>query len=249
MQLPISFQNAVVVAFEQGIRYLWIDSLCIVQDDHADWTWHAQNIYALNIGLTRAPNSQSGSFGRRWLDKPRGKPIKTMEINISHDATKYVIYGRIPLTIAHKSFCTRMNRSYFDSMDEDYKLMLGLAPMLNRGWVFQERFLATRMVHFHTSEMVWECKSTTKCECSGLDKNSRKHAITKILRPLRAGSSVNSLERFMSVWRGVIFEYSKLKLSKASDRFPALTGLARRFQLITGLKCWRDSLQTLTQPW
>lgn len=36
-KLPNTFQDAISVTRRLGIRYLWIDSLCIVQDDAQDW--------------------------------------------------------------------------------------------------------------------------------------------------------------------------------------------------------------------
>ena len=35
--IPIAFQEAAIVAQELEINYLWIDSVCIVQDDRDDW--------------------------------------------------------------------------------------------------------------------------------------------------------------------------------------------------------------------
>lgn len=40
-------------------------------------------------------------------------------------------------------------------------------PLLTRGWTFQEVILSPRVIHFCKQEMVWECKTTTSCECSG----------------------------------------------------------------------------------
>ncbi|KAH7111152.1 heterokaryon incompatibility, partial [Dactylonectria estremocensis] len=35
--LPQIIQDAVRVYRELGLRYLWVDSLCIIQDDRKDW--------------------------------------------------------------------------------------------------------------------------------------------------------------------------------------------------------------------
>lgn len=37
LSLPKTFQDAVTLCRELGIKYLWIDSLCIIQNDEADW--------------------------------------------------------------------------------------------------------------------------------------------------------------------------------------------------------------------
>jgi hypothetical protein len=41
-------------------------------------------------------------------------------------------------------------------------------PLLDRGWVFQERLLARRIVHFSPVELIWECLEAVCCECSYL---------------------------------------------------------------------------------
>lgn len=38
-ELPRTFQDAIVVARKLGLRYLWIDSLCIIQDSPGDVDW------------------------------------------------------------------------------------------------------------------------------------------------------------------------------------------------------------------
>src|SRR2546421_28580 len=48
--LPRSFQDAIVTTAEQGLRYLWIDSLCIVQDDQCDWDEHASSMAEIYAG-------------------------------------------------------------------------------------------------------------------------------------------------------------------------------------------------------
>jgi hypothetical protein len=40
-------------------------------------------------------------------------------------------------------------------------------PLLTRAWVFQERLLASRVVHFSHHELVWECNQTGNCQCDG----------------------------------------------------------------------------------
>jgi hypothetical protein len=113
-------------------------------------------------------------------------------------------------------------------------------PLLSRAWVFQERNLAPRTLHFHPSEMVMECKSSICCECSGLDKvipATRRHSLHL--------ESPDRVDIFDS-WLEVVEEYSKLRLTKESDRLPALTGVATVFQKKLGCAymagIWRDDV-------
>src|SRR5450756_580058 len=64
--LPMSFKDAITVSRALGVRYLWIDAICIVQDDHSDWIDQApllgkiyKNAYC-TIAAHSAQNSADG---------------------------------------------------------------------------------------------------------------------------------------------------------------------------------------------
>ena len=69
-QLPATFQDAIVVASELGLEYIWIDSLCIIQDDDDNWEDQASKmatVYAgsfLTIAATGSPDGNGGCFTR-----------------------------------------------------------------------------------------------------------------------------------------------------------------------------------------
>ncbi|KIJ46088.1 hypothetical protein M422DRAFT_165674, partial [Sphaerobolus stellatus SS14] len=82
------------------------------------------------------------------------------------------------------------------------------APLLPRGWVYQERSLSPRSVHMHSNEIAWSCKVEQRCECGGLD---------------------GSPKALHGLWRTVVQDYTLLDLFKELDRLPGLSGLAYRF--------------------
>jgi hypothetical protein len=45
--LSLTFQDAIEVTLELQIQYLWIDSLCIIQDSEEDWTREAFDMIAV----------------------------------------------------------------------------------------------------------------------------------------------------------------------------------------------------------
>jgi hypothetical protein len=69
--MPKTFEDAVVIARILGVRYLWIDSLCIIQDDRADLDRELVEIGLiyectyLTIAASDAPDSKSGCFYKR----------------------------------------------------------------------------------------------------------------------------------------------------------------------------------------
>ncbi|KIW35355.1 uncharacterized protein PV07_02055 [Cladophialophora immunda] len=78
-------------------------------------------------------------------------------------------------------------------------------PLMRRAWCFQERLLATRVLHYTKSEIVFECKSAAHCECSEINRVTSRDGKSKLGR-LRMGmplgeetpSSANSLEHTMA---------------------------------------------------
>ena len=67
-ELPNTFRDAIHVTYQLGYNFLWIDSLCIVQDSTEDWRREGSmmaDIYEsaiVTIAATKAPNAHSGLF-------------------------------------------------------------------------------------------------------------------------------------------------------------------------------------------
>jgi hypothetical protein len=123
---------------------------------HTDWEWHASNmchIYSgayLIIGLTSSLGSKTSILGQRWVNTSNKTPLKTFETTLQYKHKLRNVYGRNILDESHLNFENRgMGASFNDANLQE------TVPMLTRGWVFQERVLARRAVHFHSSEMIW----------------------------------------------------------------------------------------------
>jgi hypothetical protein len=139
-ELPKTFQDAVRITRELGIRYLWIDSLCIVQWNMEDWKHEAtrmEGIYAsayCTIAATSALDSNAGFLNRN--------------VNSEH------IYFQ-NTTGAQLYMCNDM-----DDFDNDVEQ----AHLNTRAWVMQERILARRTIHFSANQTYWECGEGVYCE-------------------------------------------------------------------------------------
>ncbi|PVH68832.1 HET-domain-containing protein, partial [Cadophora sp. DSE1049] len=165
--LPVLFQEIISITRALGLRYLWIDSLCILQDDVHDWereSGHMAAVYEgswLTIAATFAPSP------RQTLFDPR---------------------------LAHVRF--RNIRGVKPSLIPRWDV-----PLMTRAWAFQERLLSPRILHFHAEELVWECRA-------GLHKPNA------------------TIDDIGYVWLDLVSEFSRLDLTKDSDRLPALSGIA-----------------------
>lgn len=241
--LPKTFQDAVTIVRSLGILFIWIDSLCIVQDDENDWKHESARmatIYSnsyLNIAATGASNSRGGCLSPRALSYvSRRFEIHSVPVNFLADPAEHAepaIFVRPSFDPIHHRYST--SRRYESDLPDSK-----VVPLLSRAWVFQERFLAPRTVHFHPSEMVMECKSSLRCECTGLDKC--------LARPRKKSLAFQSLDdkEILDAWIEVVEEFSRLRLTRETDRLPALIGVATVFQAylkseyLAGL--WRKDL-------
>lgn len=146
-ELPKSYQDAVSIVRHIGIKYLWIDSLCILQDSEEDFSKEAEcmgNIYAggvFNIVASNSGNWETGLFANR-TDK-----------------------GLIPI-IKLTWPEVEINRAFAinpEGVDASEEALLGRL-LINRGWVHQEVQLAPSNLFCTEHQLYWVCLEGTYCE-------------------------------------------------------------------------------------
>ncbi|KAF7870399.1 hypothetical protein EAF04_004144 [Stromatinia cepivora] len=223
--LPKTFADVVIILRTLRIRYVWIDSLCIIQRDDVDWKEQAAQmarIYSkgcLNIAATAASDSTEGCLNTRSLRHGIISDLRAFPIDVSNGSHKSgVVYIRPSFHAVHQRFNIRKRNRETDPADHE------ITCLLSRAWVFQERQLAPRTIHFHPTELIMECKFGIRCECTGLE-NIYKTSRSKL-------ADINSLDKrhILDRWLGLINEYSKLLITYDKDRLIALIGIAKTFQ-------------------
>jgi hypothetical protein len=237
-ELPKTFQHAVHVTAKLSLRYLWIDSLCIVQNDKEDWRHEGSKmaqIYMNSYITIAATASKDSSQGLFRVHGHEHAP-KTHQLQ-GQNLLKYDVHVRKPLPhFNNKSMRTKGEQDYF--------------PLLQRGWVHQERLLSPRVVHFGPEEVLWECLNTTTCECQCWPMNNNETKTgTMDIALLSHKEGLYSAFRKHEVneqWCQIVSQYSQMKLTFERDIFPALQGIAGAFSRVkecayyAGL--WEDSL-------
>lgn len=137
--LPKTFQQAVQITRDLGLQFLWIDSLCIVQDDPEDWDYESRlmeqvfsSAYA-TIAATCATGTNDGFLKQR---------PERQNIHMTKGYASYFV-------------CEAIDNVHID-VDQ--------ADLNNRGWVLQERALSRRTIHFTEKQCYWECGDGVRCE-------------------------------------------------------------------------------------
>lgn len=128
--LTKTFQDAIQVCRKLGIQWLWIDSLCIIQDDTNDWDQESAKMASIyeNSYLTIAATSSSDGNGGLLFPKNDYRFV-----HCSKNGSRYPIHVRC-LAEEH--------------LEPSWNTRLEAHPVLNRGWCYQERLLAPRVLHF-----------------------------------------------------------------------------------------------------
>jgi hypothetical protein len=228
-QLPKTIQDAIMVTRRLGVRYLWVDALCILQSEgpddmkhKEDWLCEAARFgqYYENALLTIAATGASSSDDGLLLPRPilRFEP-KSIKFRPGK-ALSYTIRSRIPSWLSD-TYC---------------------APLSERGWAIQERLLSRRVLHFAENLILWEChdRRATELDPQGLDPIGPEDLnllniefITKC-RDLYAKGLES--DDFVDQWYSFISTYSGSDFTFVSDRLPALSGIASIIQQTTQQK-------------
>lgn len=213
-KLPVTFRDAVDISRRLGIKYLWIDSLCIIQDSKEDWhieSTQMADIYEnsyVTIAATASNNGQGGCY------RTTSEMEKDQEIELESDVYEPArLYLRKPLR--HFDLHVDIHRN---KQGSDF-------PLLERAWVLQERLLSPRTLHFCNREIVFECRETMQCQCGEADIQANVKA--DFIRMLHSGPTIGPTNAHIGWWT-VVQRYTRLGLSFDKDRLIALSGVARR---------------------
>jgi hypothetical protein len=254
-QLPITFYQAMRLCKELGVRYLWIDALCIIQDSEEDWVRESavmadiyQNAFC-NIAATASANGTQGCFRQRepMLIKPCLVHLERPDIVSEEPELRGGFFGRvkersIDALLKKLTISTPARVCQIKSKRDDlyyiidpllWDLEITDAPLNQRAWVVQERVFSLRTLHFGESQLFWSCKERRACESfpTGYEISTTPPQHPDIARTLPLMSSE---ERYFitcpspsAYWQKIVLEYSRCSLTKDSDKMVAFAALER----------------------
>ncbi|RSL45928.1 hypothetical protein CEP53_010561 [Fusarium sp. AF-6] len=247
--LPQTFQEASSVARRLGVRYIWIDALCIFQDkdDLSDWHKEASimhKVYAqslCNIVAAETPDSSHSMFASR--DPATMLPA----------FTEHAFHWS---TIAHRGRADVTRKYLF--MDKNFNAEVEVARINTRAWVVQERFMSPRGLHFGNQQLFWECRETEAAETNpyssitGIMGLKRKYEpVQDCLDKKDSGQECGPARGYSGFYR-LVEAYSKCSknLSFPSDKLIAFSAILKHFsavhqeEIVAGMRrgCLEDDL-------
>lgn len=224
--IPKTWSDAIHMARALQIPHIWIDALCIVQDDEMEWqreVEHMSEIYQgsqLTIAAVDSSDSSQGCFPSD-LDGFRDGEL---------------FFRTRPDKAGRRSSLVRVYRN-------DIRNRAGGGTAISkRGWTLQEQLLSPRLVHCMRSQVHWQCRANYQTQ-DGLSfelAEALQGNNMLIPRP-----NLHSDQEYRSAWRRIIDGYSLREFSYPRDRIPAIAGISRYFSSVLGdvsiLGLWKKS--------
>lgn len=212
-------RDAIEATSRLGLRFIWIDCYCIIQNDIKDWEAEAAKMASI---YENAFFTISATFAERGhsMFSTMAREFEAFQVTEISGEPVYI----------------RRRLLHPCQTDDTFSESL-LGPLLQRAWVFQERLLSRRFIHFTPSEMFWECRESTWCECESPKAGWES-------RRMRNSRTIGSLD-----WDLIVRQYDDTQLSREEDRLPALAGVARRYGELRGgwtylAGLWKEQLGT-----
>lgn len=243
--LPKTFTDAVTVCAILGFEYIWIDSLCIIQDSTEDW--HVQSATMGDV------------YKYAWMNIAALKSVSDYDGFINQHRDPRVEFG------FRASFATILGRSLGEVNDngQECVLLRGQAklkwrapsdntetnpqylPLFQRAWVYQERCLSKRTLAFTDLTVYFTCDESTHAECSASSHLTREglrstlQSTAEIRKELNAMTSDSTpaqanvepmrrmLREFDSRWHSCISSYTRCRLTYPTDKLIAFSAIAR----------------------
>jgi hypothetical protein len=214
-QIPRAIRDAINLVDSLGLRYLWVDSLCIVQDSSNSWKLNARvmdRVYGNAFLTICAADDPDGSAGLVGLDPSQRRFRQHIE----------TCTPGVRLMVAHVSETYIRNSNWN-----------------KRAWTFQERLLSRRCLLFTKGRVYFQCRSSAMSEDIVTERKGAGWSIELVNSPLQILSALDG--RAVQVYIKTVELYTSRQLTRPEDILSAFSGIsnlverALRAEFIYGL--------------
>jgi hypothetical protein len=225
--LPQTFRDFIEIARRLRVRYVWIDSLCIIQNTREDWEKEAAqmaSVYSKSYLTISASSSADGSGGCHVVDGVRSFGPVDIEchLNTTGSSTEsstqlYRLWSRDTFPVGQV-------------LSED--------PLTQRGWCLQERELSPRVVQYSKGTIRWECRELkatiefpwadhASFDVGRLFDGESSSRPTTIGNPINDSNPLDDVTKQRLSWFELVDRYTSRALTRQTDILPALSGIVR----------------------
>lgn len=209
--LPQTFKEAAQVTLNLGFQFIWIDTLCIIQDSEEDWEEQAvlmASIYGnatLVLAASAAKSTEDGFLTTKY-DSPTEARLKLARNEHHQSIDRY--------------FCVRLEASCFSR-----------GPLDNRAWAYQEETVSRRYLAYAKSGMAWSCTQTRYSEIGHYRPMREIGQPTNLINLFNSCPDTDMLRAYWST--ELVPSYKSRKLTVQSDILLAISAIAQEFQAKT----------------
>ncbi|KAL4724453.1 hypothetical protein ACLX1H_009069 [Fusarium chlamydosporum] len=222
--LSAVMRDAISVCRCLAHEYIWIDALCIVQNDEGDQAEQTAIINAIFSNAELTISTLVGSDCHTKLYQPRS-------VRMAH---------AVSLDIWEPKSTRRPNTSLSvipEWLQGDMKIH---GPVHSEGWKLAEQLLSTRILYFGDGMLHWECLhdyvveadpggNYRRCYNYRIDLDNRIHTKKAIQGVASLGKGPwKTIQEPFELWKQQVEDLTRRKLAKQSDRIPALDGISKR---------------------
>lgn len=224
--LPANFIHAISITRSLGLKYLWIDCLCIIQNSREDWdieskrmgdVYHDAVVTLAAAAASKATDGMLHTFDS--YDLTGGPAIK---LRLSQEST-----SEDTVDIVHR-----------DSTREDLRHLLYKGPLANRGWTLQEEVLCPRTLYYGHQQLHWQCLHQYSSGDGIHDYDMHRQRALRYERikdrifkqthsPDQDPHDPKDVDQILLEYHGeMVADYCTRSLTYAADKFPAFSGIA-----------------------
>lgn len=214
-RMPKTLQDAVQVCLALGYQWLWVDCLCILQGPNSDWQIESAKMSEIYEGSALTLSASEASDCRDGFLIPRSEAqLQGAVLNLQNaDGNAVSLH-----------LCIHSN---------EFRDLVRGGAVSSRAWCLQERILARRVLHYCTSQVFFECTQCRRHESElkptlELASSSDYSSIPRYEYEFQGLGKPSAQKTSVLQWYSTVEDYTSRNLTMTSDKFVALSGLAKK---------------------
>ncbi|OTA65273.1 HET-domain-containing protein [Hypoxylon sp. EC38] len=212
-QLPKTLRDAAWLTNEIGLDYLWIDALCVVQDDIED---KHHEIPRMELYYGHSTVTICAASAARYSEG--------FLLSREEDVADYSI-GPIQLRVKTSTGAF----GYVQAVEEadNFNLKRPQEPIALRGWTLQESLLSRRILIFSSRQLYFTC-TVANASCGGPEPVLKPRVMTSYESRVAGVHTLSGLRIYpiREIWDNIVIEYTRRFLGVATDKLPAISAMA-----------------------